>query len=190
MIEINLLSEGKAKGKIQTISLEQNKIIYLVMGVLAVLLCVHVLLVLLQIFCAQNLKATNGKWKRLQPQRKVLEAYKKESDILLGDAKAIEQWMNERIAWSQKLNRLSLDLPSGIWFTEISIMNKEFILRCSAISLQKEEMGLINKFLMNLKSDPAFFGDFSNLDLGSIQKKMIAGYEVADFTLAGTIKTK
>ena len=89
----------------------------------------------------------------------------------------------------KKLNRLSLDLPSGIWFNEISAnLKKEFILRGSVVSLKKEEMLLINQFIDNLKKDTDFFKDFSKLEMTSAQSGEIGGYEVNDFVISGVLK--
>jgi Tfp pilus assembly protein PilN len=100
----------------------------------------------------------------------------------------IQQLIGQRINWAEKLNKLSLNLPSGVWFNEIQVNSKEFILKASVISLQKEEMNLINAFIDNLKNDKDFFKDFNNLELNSAQKRVIGGYDVTDFILVGILK--
>jgi len=56
------------------------------------------------------------------------------------------------------------------------------------VSLQQEEMNAINKFMDNLKKDSVFLKDFSNLELTSVQKKVIGGYDIADFVLSAKLK--
>jgi Tfp pilus assembly protein PilN len=135
-----------------------------------------------------SLGVLNNKWQRLLPQRKMLEDFKKRYAVFSSDIGVIQQLVKQRVNWSEKLNKLSLDLPSGIWFNEVSISSKNFFLKCSAVSLQKAEMNLINKFMDNLKKEIDFINDFSNLELTSVQRRIIAGYEVVDFVLVGTLK--
>jgi hypothetical protein len=95
-----------------------------------------------------------------------------------------------KLNWSEKLNKLSLNLPSGIWFNELSVSKKDFILKGSVLSLQKEEMNLVNKFIDSLKKDMVFFKDFTRLELSSIQMKTVVGYDVFDFVLTGKLKSR
>ena len=106
------------------------------------------------------------------------------------DAIVLQQLSNQRINWAEKLNKLSLNLPPGVWFTDLSVTQKDFILKGSVIALQKEEMSLIHKLLSGLQNDPGFIGDFYNLELASVQNRAVGGYEVSDFTLVGAIKKK
>jgi hypothetical protein len=56
--------------------------------------------------------------------------------------------------------------------------------------LEKEEVGLINKLLDNLKVLPEFSKDFSSLELSNVQKRNVGGYDIADFVLVGALKTR
>jgi len=106
------------------------------------------------------------------------------------DARAIKQLTDQRIDWAQKLNQLSLKLPSGIWFTSISISPSSLTLSGSVVSLQKQEMALIKRFMDSLKNDKDFFKDFSSLELSSVKTRTIVTYEVVDFNLIGNLKSK
>ena len=187
MIEINLLPE-ESKPKAKKVKIESKSVLNFIPLVFSILIFLHIFLAIVSIIQNCRLSALNNKWHNLEPQRKILEETKKELNILSADSKAIQQLTGQRISWAEKLNSLSINLPSGIWFNEILLSNKEFSLKGSIISLQKEEMGLIDKFLSNLKSDAGFFKDFNNLELGSVQKKVIGGYEVSDFILTGKLK--
>jgi len=137
-----------------------------------------------------QLGALNNKWKGLQPQRELLNNLKKEYDVLTSNTKLVQELNSRRLNWSEKLNRLSADLPSGIWFNEIAVSRKEFTLKASVVSLKKEEMTLIKKFIDTLKSDARFLGDFTGLELGSVQKRLVSGYDVVDFILMAKLKGK
>jgi Tfp pilus assembly protein PilN len=193
MIEINLLPHElkvKSKGKNLSAALELKYLPSIILSILGLLVFIHLSLALVYIARNNQLRILNNRWQVLMPQRKIVEEFNKEYTIFSEDTKAIKDLIDKRVSWSQKLNRLSLDLPVGLWFNNIAVTSANFNLQGSAISMQKEEMGLIRKLIDNLKSDAPFFRDLNSLELSSVQKKTIAGYEVTDFTLIGTLKSK
>ncbi len=192
MIEINLLSEeSKVKTKrVGKVSIESKYFLYLIPLVFAVLILAHICLAAVGIVKSLQFSQLNNKWKKLQPQRELLNNLKKEYDVVASNAKLIQELNSRRLNWSEKLNRLSLNLPSGIWFNEILVSPKDFVLKASVISLQKEEMSLINKFIGSLKNDTRFLSNFDKLELGSVQKKSVGGYDVVDFILTAKLKTR
>ena len=192
MIEINLLSEeSKVKTKrIGKVSIESKYFLYLIPLVFAVLIFVHICLAAVGIAKSLQFSQLNSKWKKLKPQREQLNNLNKEYDVVTSGAKVIQEMNSRRLNWSEKLNRLSQDLPSGIWFNEILASRKDFALKASVVSLQKEEMSLINKFIDSLKNDARFLRYFDKLELGSVQKKSIGGYDVVDFILTAKLKAK
>ena len=108
----------------------------------------------------------------------------------MGSDKAMQQLIASSLVWSEKLNKLSLNLPYGVWFNEMSVNRKELIIKGSVLSLDKQEMGLLNKFIDDLKKDQQFSRDFDKMDISSLQRKTIGGYEVADFVFTLRTKTK
>jgi Tfp pilus assembly protein PilN len=192
MIEINLLPEElKVKTKrLGKVSIESKYFLYLIPLVSAVLILVHICLAAVGIVKGLQFSQLNNKWKKLQPQRELLNNLKKEYDVVASNAELIQELNSRRLNWSEKLNRLSRDLPSGIWFNEILVSRKDFVLKASVVSLQKEEMSLINKFMDSLKNDTRFLIDFNKLELGLVQKKSVGGYDVVDFILTAKLKAK
>ena len=192
MIEINLLSEeSKVKTKrIGKVSIESKYFLYLIPLVFAVLIFVHICLAAVGIAKSFQFSQLNSKWKKLKPQREQLNNLKKGYDVVTSGAKVMQELNSRRLNWSEKLNRLSQDLPSGIWFNEILVSRKDFALKASVVSLQKEEMSLINKFIDSLKNDMRFLSDFDKLELGLVQKKSVGGYDVVDFILTAKLKAK
>ena len=201
MIEINLLSEElrvktRAKGgehmglaKIASFSREQL-FIYAIPALLGLFVFVHILFAAITIFKNAQLGFLNRRLLALAPQKKELDEFNKEYSVVSQDAGFVRLLTEKRILWAKKLNKLSLNLPPGIWFNDISVNVKEIIIQGSAISLQKEEVSLINKLLENLKADSGFYGDFTSFELTSVQKKNIGGYDIADFILTGALKLK
>jgi len=51
-------------------------------------------------------------------------------------------------------------------------------------------MDLINAFMGSLKADRDFISDFSNIEIGSVQRKTIGSYDVVDFVLTATLAQK
>jgi len=193
MIEINLLPEElrvKAKVKKTQLDIKPDKLLYLVPVLLALLLCTHIYLAIVNITKNSLYRILNAQWTKLEPQKKMLESYNMENASLSENAKLIQQLTEQRISWSEKLNKLSTFLPSGIWFNELSYSGKELIIQASVISLQKDEMSLIAKLIDNLKNDPGFFNGLNNLELGPVQHRAIGSYDIADFTLTGAFKGK
>ena len=189
MIEINLLPEElriKTK-RLGKVSIESKYFLYLIPLVFAVLILAHICLAAVGIVKSLQFSQLNSKWKKLEPQRELLNNLKKEYNVLASNVKLIQELNSRRLNWSEKLNRLSQDLPSGIWFNELLVSRKDFVLKASVISLQGEEMSLINKFIDSLKNDARFLRDFNNLELGSVQKKSVGGYDVVDFILTAKL---
>ncbi len=187
MIELNLLPD-ELKSKKKQSSLELKPLLYLAPLVFGVLIAAHIYA--LGVFFVKNnqLSALEKKWELLAPQRRQLETLKKEIELSSQNTKTVETISSQRVNWAQKLNRLSLDLPGGVWFTEIYSNKKDFSLKGSVVSLQKTEMDIINNFLNTLKGDTGFFSDFVNLELGSVQRKVVGSYDVVDFIISGKLK--
>ncbi len=194
MIEINLLAQQsivKSRfGKIGKVSIDSKYFLYAIPLIFGVLIFVHMCLAAVGIIKNFQLGALNNKWKGLQPQRELLNSLKKEYDVLTSNAKLSQELNSRRLNWSEKLDRLSADLPSGIWFNEIAVSRKEFTLKASVVSLKKEEMTLIKKFIDTLKIDARFLRYFTGLELGSVQKRLVSGYDVVDFILTAKLKGK
>ena len=189
MIEINLLPE-EFKTRIRRTERDSKikQVIYLIPLLVVVLALAHIYFTIMLVSKNIQLGKLTKEFSNLEPQRKIIEQHKQE--LVSQDAGLSQQLTKHRIVWSQKLNKLSLDLPSGIWFKEIDITDKGVLIKGVAISLQKEEMALINKFIDNLKNDPGFFADFSKIELNSVQRKIVGGYDTVNFNLDLALKQK
>lgn len=203
MIEINLLPDDKrikmrasataasaaAKPGVPA-SENLKKLIYLVPATVCVLLLVHGFLAVTQISGSLRLAALEKKLQGYQPQMKNLAGFKAAFDNNSQDEKMMQELALKAVTWSKKLNRLSANLPAGIWINDFSATPRALSLKCSAVSLESDEVELINRFLSACKDDPDFFSDFTNFDLGSVQKRVIGTFEVADFTVSMEVKAR
>ncbi len=201
MIEINLLPEElkvktrahnpeQVMGKGAVLFSQDQLFIYAIPVLFGLLISLHLFLALSVISKNMHLKSLNGKWLSSAPQRIKLDEFNKVYSGTIKDANLAKLLSSQRVLWAQKLNELSLNLPSGVWFNEISISRKNIIIQGSGISLQKEEVSLINKLLDNLKASSEFSKDFISFELSSVQKKNIGSYDIADFVLTGTLKPR
>jgi Tfp pilus assembly protein PilN len=201
MIEINLLPEElkvKTRSKNSELvtvkkgaSLNQDKLfIYAIPVVLALCMLVNFYFVAVAIYKNSQLISLNRKWLNLEPQKKILDEFNTEFYSGSQNAAFAKLLTSQRILWAQKLNKLSLNLPSGIWFNDLAINGKNITIQGSVISLQKEEVSLVNMLLDKLKKDADFSQDFSSFELSNMQNKNIGGYDIADFVLVGALKSK
>ncbi len=188
MIEINLIPE-EFKIKVKKSSpADTKKILYLIPLGITILILAHICLGVINISLNSKYRVLKTKWQELQPQVKKWEASNKENLLLIEEDNIAQQLFKERIPWADKLNKLSLHLPSGIWFNEIVMLNKEFTLKAAVFSAAKEEMGVINKFLTSLKDDAGFFYIFKSLELGSIKRETVNNYDIISFSITGAVK--
>jgi Tfp pilus assembly protein PilN len=189
MIEINLLPE-ELKARIKKAPDEYQYFLYLIPLCAAVLVLVHLYLGGIQTYRSLQLSALTKKWQGLEPQRSKLVNLKSESSSSSQEDRIAQEFAAKSINWSKKLNKLSLDLVAGIWFNEISISRTGLSIRATVFSLEKAEVDLINKLMTGLKNDSDFIADFESLELGQMQRKSIASYEVVDFMLSANLKPR
>jgi len=200
MIEINLLPE-ELKNKVikppkpeaaslNVAGLEFKHLLLLIPVIFGLLIFVQLIVFVLTLCFSGQLAVLNSKWNRLMPQRKSVEEFNNKYTLASEDASAAKELALKRFIWSEKLNKLSLGLPSGVWFTSLTINAKQLTLKGAVVSLNKEDLSLIHRLIDNLKSDVSFYKDFNNLELISAEKKQVGGYDITEFTLNGLLKPR
>jgi Tfp pilus assembly protein PilN len=195
MIEINLLPEEvRIKTKKAPVAaagtFEPTYLIYAVPVVFVVLLIAQTYLGAVFFSRQARLGYLNREWSGLEAQRKKITNFKSESEASSQDANIIDELTRRSVRWSQKLNRLSLDLPPGLWFNDIAVSRKSLEIKASAFSLESNGVDLVNKLILNLKNDKDFFNDFTSVETGNMLTKKIGSYEVMDFTVTGSLKAQ
>ena len=197
MIEVNLLPEElrnrvikPAKPAVSGNLLKPGPQLFIlsIPLVFVLLIIIHMLLGFSGIIRSVRLNSLRGKWEKVALQRKALEDFNAEYALVSGDAQAIQKLTLDRVGWSEKLYKLSLSLPAGVWFELVSVSGKDFYLRGKAVTVDKTEVSLIRNFVDEIKNQPQFMKNFNSLELSSIQKGIIGAYEVADFSLTGSLK--
>jgi Tfp pilus assembly protein PilN len=201
MIEINLLPEElkiktKSKApeqsgvKIPLALIQEQVFIYAIPVLLVLFILVHLSFAVLLVSKNNQLVTLNRKWLDMAAQKKVLDEFNQELSANSPNAVVLQQLNRQRVLWAQKLNVLSLQLPSGIWFNEIVLNSGNLTIRGSVVSLKNEEIILINSLLNNFKTVPEFTKDFSSFELSDVRKRSLGSYEIADFVLVGASKVK
>jgi Tfp pilus assembly protein PilN len=143
-----------------------------------------------QFAAASKIGGLEKRLQSFQPQMKNIAGFKSMYEAASRDEKAVQELAKGSVEWSRRLNRLSNDLPAGIWISDLNASKRQLVIKCSVVSLDTDPMELINSFLSALKDDPDFFTDFSSFDLGTVQKRMVGTYEVADFTVTMEVKPR
>jgi Tfp pilus assembly protein PilN len=186
MIKINLLPEELLKSE-RGIN-PRLLCLYSLAGLFIVLIIIQVLLAIdfgLRSYRYRCLKST---WHRLSPERKKVDILKRKEALLSEDAKIMRRYLQQRVIWSPKMEFLSAALPQGMWFNKLYVDQQNFLLDASVVSLNKEEMVLIKRFLAALRKHKEFFSDFKMLELGAVKLRKRGNYEITDFTLRGKMK--
>jgi len=197
MIEINLIPEelrNRVGKPVKTVAngsatkLSPQLLILCIPVIFVLLVITHSYFIFLGLTRTAQLKTLKAKWENSLLQRKSLEEFNAEYSFVSTDARDTEKLLLERVNWSEKLNKLSLSLPAGVWLEYISVSGKEFYLRGKAVSLDKAEVSLIRNYVDGIKNQPQFMKNFSFLEISSIKKSAIGAYEIADFSLTGAYK--
>ena len=106
-----------------------------------------------------------------------------------GKYKALENVTTQgEFSWAQKLNMLSSLLPRGMWFKKIAVDNDILFIEGSTIPQEANEIVSVSRLISSLQANEEFMKDFSDLELGSIQRRRIKNVEIADFVITMKLK--
>lgn len=194
MLEINLIPSSlrkKRKGRLwlQGFNIPLEVIIGLGGGLVILLILVHIGLLFVNMRQIALHKKLQQEGQSLAPGRANVERAVNELRSLQGKQKAAENVVSgEKISWSQKLNILSDNLPRGVWLKRIRLEAEGLSIEGSAISEGGEEMINVHRFTAGLKGQKEFLEHFTDLELGSIQRRKIKHIEVADFVITARLK--
>ncbi|HBR14608.1 MAG TPA: hypothetical protein DD723_03560 [Candidatus Omnitrophica bacterium] len=194
MIEINLVPVHlRKKRKSQFLpgglNIPLEVVIGLGGGVLILLIVAHVGLLFINMSQLGRHKKLQAKWEEMSPAKQNVDLVIKEMRAFQSKLKSIEAIMPKKeILWSQKLNILSDVLPRGVWLKRITLNQETLLIEGSAISRQSEEMINVHSFAANLKKENEFLEHFTEIDLGSIQRRKVQKIDIADFLITTRLK--
>ncbi len=193
MININLIPphlKKKEKAKLLgKVNIPLEIIIGCGGGLLVLLGVIHVLLLFINIGKLAQHKSLQKQWETMRPGKENVDSVVNQMRQFQAKNKAIEAISGETsLSWAQKLNILSDSLPRGIWLKKIALTDDMLFIEGSAISKETTEIISINRFTSNLKVDKSFMEHFSDIELGSIQRRKIKSVEIADFVITMKVK--
>ena len=189
MIEINLLPEGfKPRKEKPIVAILPQLLCYILPAVFGLLVVIHLYLGILFIVRTQQDKLLNKRWTQLGLERQKVEEWKKQYAISSQQAEQVKKILAQRITVSDKMQVMIFALPNGVWFNRLNLKQKGFHLEGSVVSLQKDQMRLVNLFLKQLKEDKQFCKDFARLELGRMAMRTLGGFSIMDFVLEGDLK--
>lgn len=158
-------------------------------GLLVLLGIVHVLLLFVNIGKLAQHKALQKQWETMRPGKENVDSVVNEMRVFQNKYKAIEEITGKSgLSWARKLNILSDSLPRGVWLKKIALNEKMLFIEGSAISKETTEIISIHHLTSNLKEDGNFMKHFTDLELGSIQRRKIKNVEIADFVITTKVK--
>ncbi len=193
MIDINLIPphlRKKEKNKLLgKVNIPLEFIIGCGGGLLVLLGIIHVLLLFVNIGKLTQHKTLQKQWETMRPGKENVDSVVSEMRIFQGKYQAIEDITGKSgLSWAQKMNILSNSLPRGVWLKKIALNEKMLFVEGSAISKETTEIITIHRLTSNLKEDDHFLEYFSDLELGSIQRRKIKNVEIADFVVTMKVK--
>ena len=190
MIEINLLPEDQRVKKAAAAPSQLENAVFIIPVILIVVIVIHLYLGIVYMSRKGVYAGLEKKWSSLEPQKKEILGLKNEIDAFSADARIVEGFMKGRIELAPKINKLSMHLPPGIWFNDVSYGRRQLVVRASVVSLKIDEMDIINTFVEDLKSDNDFSEDFGSIDVGAVVRRTVGSYDVVDFVLTAPLASK
>jgi len=194
MININLIPEGPGRRRQghrflpAGFVLPREVIIGLIGGFLVLLALWHILLQVVIMAKYVHLKAQQGRWENVLPE-------KKKVDVVIGELrdrqariKTLENMRGGGLVWAPKLQKISEHLPRGVWLSQFSLENGIVFISGSSVSKHKVEMINVHNFIKQLKEDPAFMKGIVTVELESIKSRQIGEASVADFVIRAALE--
>ena len=153
-------------------------------GLILLLVCVHIILMGVNLTKLAQHKSLAKEWEEMQPAKKNVDTVINEMKELREQQKTISGLVDQNTtSWSEKLNIISDNLPKGTWIKKVNLTKNMLLIEGSAISRQNQQMINVHQFTSNLKKNERFLEGFEELELGSIQRRTLGAVEVANFLI-------
>lgn len=197
MIELNLLPKElqKKRKKRKAAQMPKLPLVQISVGIIAVLLLTHVVLLVL-VRSNRKLSATlKQKWTEMQPQREKTDGIAKEINRLDKRVSAVRKITKPDLDWAQLLSGLNQAVIANIWLSEFKVNSAGgdrgepggplVSLDLTGYALGKSEiaMSTVGRFMESLKRNKNFYIYFDEIELQNIRNAMISGEEVMLFKL-------
>lgn len=189
MILINLLPP-ELKNKGMRLNLSDNFILMICGAVVVLVLCLNLILWFALIFKNMQYSRYWKVYSELKPQKEKADILRTDIRDLEANRNVIRQITSGQLIWSRRLNKISECLPRGMWLTNLEFGDEKFTMTGNVISENGQEVGLIRVFLNQLTRDASFLKGILSLELDSVTRKEIKGFEVSEFVISGELNAK
>lgn len=187
MIEINLLPENLRRKKQFQLNLAFQANNVRLIGGGALLGVLIVLIIFFSVGSSIRRAQASRLIKREQgmaQQTSQAETISKDVSILSAKMATLDEITQRSFLWARKLNQLSDLILPGIWFTRIYVdSGNRLMVEGSVISKKEEAMASVGKFMKDLREDEAFFKDFTNVKLESVERQSLDKRDVVEFKI-------
>ena len=187
MIELNLLPESLQKENKET-QVDPELFKKIAICYVAVVVCLHLLLLGAFIMKTISKSSLNRRLLKVKDKISQIKAVKEELEALKSNDSVVSELLCVDTYYSKILYKTNKHLPQGMWFDSLRLSEDEFHLEGKVVSLQGDEMAIINIFLDNLKMDKDFINDFESFVLVSSERIDFRTREVARFIVSGKFK--
>lgn len=202
------------------INLSSLPITSIAMIAVGALLAIQSALFMIGVISGIAFNSMNRKYKDILPRKNETQQLKTWVDTANKKVAAIDELMVKRFSWEKKLNALSDSMIPGIWLTELQYdekltdaikpanadsaekrrgegrralektLSRYLILSGAASGMGEEGTALIGRFIRSLKDDPAFYSDFSDIELGTIKREKMDDQEIMTFKITCFFKAR
>ena len=187
MIEINLLPENLRKKNQFQFDLDLQAASVRLIGGGALLGALIVLIIFFSVGSSIRKAQVSRLIKREQDmaqQTSQAETISRDVSVLNAKMAALDEVTQRSFLWARKLNQLSDLVLPGIWFTRIYMdSGNRLMVEGSVISKEEEAMASVGKFMKGLREDEAFFKDFTNVKLESVERQGLDKRDVVEFKI-------
>lgn len=194
MIEINLVPvearKKSARANLFAVPLAiRTEVLLGAAGIFAVVVLGHIIVFGMMAVNTITLNGQKAAWAKLQPQKSEIDAIITKTKDTAQQLTTVKNIVPSRsTGWARRLNVISDTLTKGMWLRRITLDNNALTIEGSAVSKNQDEITFVSTFVANLKKDPAFAGDFSSIEVNSIQKTKRGTTEIADFIVSAKLK--
>lgn len=201
MLKINLLSpelRRKEKRKVVVFEATKTLLILIIAGEIIAFISLYTFFNMQVNAKKKKLNEINAEIARLEIEVKEVESKEEEARELEKRIQVIDQLMFSRLSWARRLNEISNLVPDNIWLTSLSLSQSTvsspgggasvtknvLVLRGKALALPGERaVNLIGVFMNNLKFNPSFFENFSDIEFIGTTSEKSGEKEVVGFEL-------
>ena len=201
MIELNLLPKKLRRKKRRTtaVQLPNIPVIPIALGLVAFLICTHIILMLLTFHSKAVYKRSVQTWKEMEPQKNKTEKVITETAELERKINVMKKIEKPDLDWARLLSGLNLAMMPNVWLatfdlvfpgsksasklTDISGPPQSLQLTGYGLGNSQEATSTVAKFINSLKDQKDFAEFFREIELNNMRTGVVAGEEVMVFKL-------